>query len=140
MLVSNRTVREFTSTDYTPVSSSGTLAQARDALLDDGRSEAYVVNESGAYLGAISLNRLTALAASGDALADSCANYARAGGLVLSPDDSIWTAMSKMEDFVGESIPVVEDGRLTGVVFEAAIVKAYLETLNEIRREENAAA
>ena len=57
--------------------------------------------------------------------------------------------MERMEDFVGESIPVIEEGddgrpcdggRLLGVVFEAAIVNAYLDAMNDIRREEHAGA
>ena len=59
---------------------------------------------------------------------------------------SIREAMERMGDFVGESIPVLEGegeqggGRMVGVVFEAAIVRAYLDTMNDLRREENAAA
>ena len=64
-----------------------------------------------------------------------------------------------MGGFVGESIPVLDeeggggrmdDGgggagagagrRMLGVVFEAAIVKAYLDTMDDVRREENAGA
>ena len=51
--------------------------------------------------------------------------------------------MEQMGDFVGESIPVLEEGdggRMLGVVFEASIVRAYLDTMNDIRREENAGA
>ena len=51
--------------------------------------------------------------------------------------------MERMGDFVGESIPVLEDadgGRMLGVVYEASIVKAYLDTTNDIRRDENAGA
>ena len=47
--------------------------------------------------------------------------------------------MSRMEDFVGESIPVLDDGRLVGILFESTIVSAYLEILENIRREEHAA-
>jgi CBS domain-containing protein len=65
--------------------------------------------------------------------------YAEPEPLMLSPDTSIWSAMSEMEDFVGESIPVLEDGRLVGVLFESTIVSAYLKILEVIRREENAA-
>ena len=49
--------------------------------------------------------------------------------------------MEKMGNFVGESIPVIkdtDDPHLVGVVFEAAVVKAYLDTMYDIRREENA--
>ena len=70
---------------------------------------------------------------------------------VFTVRTSIRAAMERMGDFVGESIPVLEEeseegeeedggGRLVGVVFEAAIVRAYLDTMNDLRREENAAA
>ncbi|HSS64508.1 MAG TPA: chloride channel protein [Gammaproteobacteria bacterium] len=140
VMVEQRTVREFLSSDYTVVSAVNTLAQARDALLEGRRSAAYVVDESGKYMGSIVLNRLMELAASGGGLTDTVAKHAQPDALVLSPGDSIWKAMSMLEDFVGESIPVLEEGRLAGVVFEGSIVKAYLETLNDLRREENAAA
>ena len=56
-----------------------------------------------------------------------------------NPDNSVWAAMSAMQDFVGESIPVLEDGQLVGALSESTIVSAYLEVLESIRREENAA-
>ena len=62
---------------------------------------------------------------------------------VLTPETSVWDAMARMGDFVGETIPVLDEeegGRLVGVVSEAAVVKAYRDTMNEIRREENAGA
>ena len=60
---------------------------------------------------------------------------------VLTPSTSVWAAMERMGDFIGETIPVLEEaggGRMLGVVSEAAIVKAYREAMSEIRREENA--
>ena len=50
--------------------------------------------------------------------------------------------MEQMGDFVGESIPVldnIDDACMLGVVFEASVVKAYLDATYDIRREENAA-
>ena len=62
---------------------------------------------------------------------------------VLTPETSVWAAMERMGDFIGETIPVLEEeegGRMLGVVSEAAVVKAYRDTMNDIRREENAGA
>lgn len=140
VVAKQRSIREFLSLDYTGVSLSDALSRVRDALLRDGRSEAYVLTESGRYAGTVTMNRLMELAASDPTLSASVAPHAEPEPLVLSPDDSIWDVMSKLGDFVGESIPVVEDDRLVGVVPEAAIVQAYLQTLDDIRREENAAA
>lgn len=140
VVAEQRSIREFLSLDYTGVSLSDTLSRVRDALLRDGRSEAYVLTESGGYAGTVTMNRLMELAASDPTLSENVAPQAVPESLVLSPDDSIWDVMAKLGDFVGESIPVVEDDRLVGVVPEASIVQAYLQTLNDIRREENAAA
>lgn len=140
VIVGQRSIREFVEQDYTAVAPSSSLSGTRDALIADRRSEAYVVNESGEYAGMISMNRLVELAASGQSLEARAAGFAEPEGLVLSPEDSIWDAMSRLDGFVGESIPVVEDGKLVGVVPEATIVRAYLQTLDEVRREENAAA
>lgn len=140
IMVEQRSIREFLSLDYTTISPSDPLSAVRDALIAAGRSEAYVVEGSGAYTGTITMNRLMELTATDPSLSGEAAAHAVPESLVLTPEDSIWDALSKLEDFVGESVPVVEDGRLAGVVPEAAIVQAYLQTLDEIRREENAAA
>jgi len=141
VMVEQRSIREFLSQDYTAVPPSATLARVRDTLISDGRSEAYVVDADGVYLGTVSMNKLMELTAAGHAFEDEAIRaYAVPETLVLSPDDSIWHAMDSLEDFVGESIPVVEGGRLVGVAPESSIVGAYLRTLEETRREENAAA
>jgi hypothetical protein len=59
--------------------------------------------------------------------------------LVLYSNTSIWTAMERVQDFVGESIPVLsgeQDRILEGVVFEASVLRGYMTSLHEVRREE----
>lgn len=141
VMVEQRSIREFLSRDYTAVAPSATLGVVRDALIADQRSEAYVVDDNGIYRGTVSMNRLMELTAAGHSFDDEAIDaYAAPDTVVLSPDDSIWHAMGRLEEFLGESIPVVEDERLVGVAPESSIVRAYLQTLEEIRREENAAA
>jgi predicted transcriptional regulator len=48
--------------------------------------------------------------------------------------------MELMHESEGDSIPVVENGVLLGVVFESRVISAYVETLHEVRREEHAGA
>ena len=62
-------------------------------------------------------------------------------GLLTTLTDmtSIFAAMKKVEDFVGESVPVVsaEDHlKLVGVIPEGNIFKAYSDGIGEIRQEE----
>ena len=57
----------------------------------------------------------------------------------LTDMTSIFAAMKKVEDFVGESVPVVsaEDHlKLVGVIPEGNIFKAYSDGIGEIRQEE----
>lgn len=139
VIIERRKVGDFVSDQFTQVLGGTTLKSVREALLQTGRTEAYTVDDSEQYLGTISINQLMDIETQEfeNALAEETA---KPEALILSPNDSLWDAMVKLEDFVGESIPVVDDGRLIGVVFEASIVRAYLKALNEIRSEENAAA
>lgn len=140
VIVQQHSIRSLLSQDYTSGNVDNTLADIREALITDKRSEAYISDASGRYVGTLSLHRLMKLTATGTALNELAGQYADPEQLVLSPDASIWTAMSEMQDFVGESIPVIEDGKLAGVLFESTVVAAYLDILDEIRKEEHAAA
>ena len=59
--------------------------------------------------------------------------------ITLTDMISIFAAMKKVEDFVGESVPVVsaEDHlKLVCVIPEGNIFKAYSDAIGEIRQEE----
>ena len=134
-----RTIRDLLNQAFTTSGADQSLVSVRDALIRDERSEAYIVDSSDNYVGTLTLHRLMELIATGTTLDQPAGSYAEPELLVLEPDASVWMAMSEMEGFVGESIPVLEEGRLVGVLFESTIVSAYLGILEEIRREENAA-
>ena len=112
--------------------------------MGDRRHEGYVVDTDGRYLGTVKLDELVAWEDGGGAASGATvAHLAKPEALIFTGGMSIWAAMEQMGDFVGESIPVLEDGedgRMLGVVFEAAIVKAWLDPMNDMRREENAGA
>ena len=116
-----------------------TLGDIRKALIRNGHSEAYIVDSGGHYTGTISLHRLMELSTEGASFDLPAGEFAEPESVILSPDTSVWSAMSRMKDFVGESIPVVEDGRLVGVLFESTIVSAYLDIMSDVRQDEHAA-
>ena len=132
-------IRELLKQEYTSGIEGDALVDIRDALIRDRRSEAYVTDHDGRYIGTLSLHRLMELFAGGTSLDEPAGDHAQPDALVLQVDTSVWDAMSRMEDFVGESIPVLENGRLVGVLFESTIVAEYLRILEDIRREEHAA-
>lgn len=70
---------------------------------------------------------------------DIVGDPAFAGSLELQADTSIWEAVQALRDFDGEHIAVVEGGSLLGSLSRATIVSAYLEIVEDVRREEHAA-
>ncbi len=142
VVLDHRPIVGYVSQEFTVVTPQTTLAQVKSALIKAEQTEAYVVADDGVYRGTITLGQLIVLEDQDIPSQQAVEQYAQRERLILTGATSIWAAMEEMGDFVGESIPVVEDRedyRLLGVVFETTIVKAYLETLYEIRREENAA-
>ena len=62
--------------------------------------------------------------------------------LIFNETTTLPEAMRGLEGFVGDVIPVVHSSsnKLLGVVKQAAIIKAYLDAVRSLRREENASA
>ncbi|MDD9983905.1 MAG: CBS domain-containing protein, partial [Gammaproteobacteria bacterium] len=143
-MLDHRLIESYVTRDYTALAPDTSLREARSRLLEAHRHEGYVVDAGGYYIGTVKLEELVSSEENGDIGPETAvARLARPEALILTEKTSVWAAMEQMGDFVGESIPVLVeggDGRMLGVVFEASIVKAYLDTVNDIRREENAGA
>ena len=144
VILDHRLIESYVSRTYTALAPDTPLGEAKSRLLESRSHEAYVIDAGGVYLGTVKLEELvTSEEGGGLAPEATVARLAQREALILTAKTSIWAAMEQMGDFVGESIPVLEEGdggRMLGVVFEASIVKAYLDTVNDIRREENAGA
>ena len=137
-------IESYVTRDYTALAPDIALGEAKSRLLAARSHEGYVVDAGGVYLGTVKLETLVSAEESGGLEPETpVARLAEREALILTPKTSIRAAMEQMGDFVGESIPVLEEGdggRMQGVVFEASIVRAYLDTMDDIRREENAGA
>ena len=144
VMLDHRLIEGYVTRDYTALAPETSLGEAKSRLLEAHRHEGYVVDAGGSYLGTVKLEELVTCEESGGLEPDATvARLAKPEALILTAKTSIWAAMAQMGDFVGESIPVLEDadgGRMLGVVYEASIVKAYVDTMNDLRREENAGA
>ena len=139
-----RPIDGYLSRDYTALTPDTPPAEAKSRLVEAHRHEGYVVDADGRYIGTVKLAELVAWEDGGSADSGATvAHLAKPEELIFTAGMSIWAAMEGMGDFVGESIPVLEDGengRMLGVVFETSIVKAWLDTTNDMRHEENAGA
>ncbi|TVM04619.1 MAG: CBS domain-containing protein, partial [Halomonas sp.] len=59
--------------------------------------------------------------------------------LCLYSDTPLWESMQALREFVGERVPVVDrQYRLIGAVAESDVIRAYLDILADMRREEYA--
>ena len=143
VILDDRLIESYVSRDYIRLEPDMPLGEVKSRLLASRGHEGYVVDAGGTYLGTVKLEDLLTHEDGGPASEATAARLAKREELVLTGKTSVWAAMEQMGDFVGESIPVLaegDEGRMLGVVFEATIVKAYLDTMDDIRREENAGA
>lgn len=115
------------------------LAEAVTRMSHAGHGEGYLVDGDQRYCGTVTLARLTA--ASEDGAAEHPVNeYIDPDRPLLPWDASVWDAMGELQQFAGEAIAVVEDTssrRFLGVIYEAALTRAYMEKTEELRREEH---
>jgi len=131
-----RRVAANVSPDYIAMQADETIGALRARLNAAGRSEAVVLGADGLFQGHIRLQDV--LDAPGEA---SLGALARTDDLVFDEATTIWEAMERIRDFVGEAVPLVDrNGRLVGVVPEGAVIDGYMEAVHDLRREENAAA
>ncbi|MDE2789971.1 MAG: chloride channel protein [Paracoccaceae bacterium] len=144
VMLDRRLIENYITRDHTELAPDASLDAAMSRLLEARSHEGYVVDADGVYLGTVKLDDLMTTKErneTGTGVTVAC--LAKPEALILTAGTTVWAAMAQMGDFVGESIPVLDDdghGRMLGVVYEASIVKAYLDTMNDIRREENAGA
>lgn len=142
VILDHRLIENYVTQEYTRLDPDMSLAQAKSALLEFRRHEGYVLDADGAYVGTVALTDIVCRELEGVQSKTTLDDIAERQPLTFTANTTVWEAMEKMGDFVGEAVPVVRDAddpHLLGVVFEAAVVKAYLDTMYDIRREENAA-
>jgi len=130
-------IRDYLSDSVLTLSPDASLLRARDRMLGRNASEAHIVNRDGAYLGVVHLRDLELNVAQSPT--DPVLAHVIQDHLTLRSATSIWEAMHTLENFHGESAPVVdEQGAYLGALYEAAVIHAYLHTLEELRKEEHA--
>lgn len=134
-------LQDYMSQEYTRMPDNASMQEVMNELIATNRTEAYIVDSLGRYHGTIGTIGLLKWQQKGQLATASVAQAAIKEALVLNTDTSIWQAMKSVEGYVGESIPVVDEndqGKLVGVVYEAVLVKAYLDLIQAVREEEHA--
>jgi CIC family chloride channel protein len=113
-----------------------TVAELLARLRAADRAEASLVDGQERYCGTVELQHAAVRDPS-----TPLSEIAEPDRIRFTPATSVWAAMQALPGFVGEAVPLVDEaGRFLGVVPEEAVIRAYLDATNNLRREENEAA
>lgn len=135
-ILENRQICRYRNEDYTAARTDEPVGWVRQRLATDGRAEAMVLGPDGRFHGMARLQDMINCA--DDATLNDVVNTA---GIRFDETTSVWRSMELLEGFLGEAVPLInEHGRLLGVVPEEAVIRAYLDIVNDLREEENEAA
>ncbi len=131
-----RRVSDFRSGDFIALAADARVDTLVRRLKAAGRAEALVTDRDGRYRGLVRLQDVL-----DEPPATRLGELARADGVTFDERTTLWEAMTRLRDFIGEAAPLIDsDGRLLGVVPEGAVIGGYMEAVHDLRREENAGA
>lgn len=120
-------VQEIQGGEFVRLSQQTSVAEARQALIDAQATEAYVCDDHGQLLGKINIHSLTHASSLEQVMDDK--------PTTLAVDDNLSTAMTKASTFVGESIPVIDNGKLVDALSEGDIFKKVLQIQAGLRQQ-----
>ena len=141
LILSTMSIANIGRQSCTRIKSNISIQAAIEQLVKDGVNEAFVVDRQQRFIGSVSLVALVKQAATDVTLLE-IEDLVNQYGLRFSPTTSIWDAMRDIKDFVGESVPIVDkqSQKLTGIIYETDLIRAYMQTARELRNEETANA
>ncbi|PWE31167.1 chloride ion channel [Maritimibacter sp. 55A14] len=125
------TVAEWMSTDFPSATAEMPADEAQRTGAASPYAEVFVTDAEGQLVGVLRAGRPGA---------GSAADAAESAPVTFHADTTIWQAMQELGSFIGDAVPVVsrDNGRLEGVISEAALIRAYLAAMQDLRGEENA--
>ena len=120
-------ISEIESSEFVRIEADTPLQSARQALVSAQVTEAYVCDADDQLIGKVDIHSL-AQASSLDSALDR-------SPVILEADGKLTDAMTTASTFVGESIPVVREGRLVGALSEGDIFNKVLQIQASLRQQ-----
>ena len=120
-------ISEIESGEFVRIEADTPLQLARQALVSAQVTEAYVCDVDNHLIGKVDIHSL-AQASSLDSALDR-------SPIILEADSKLTDAMTTASNFVGESIPVVRQGRLIGALSEGDIFNKVLQIQASLRQQ-----
>jgi len=137
LILQRRKIKEVMEKDYLTIEPEADLTAIEKALRKNPEADLYVTDSEQKLLGTITL------AGAWDTLkknsGQTAADLAKLPEHVLTEDTDLNRGFEIIEEFVGVSIPVVENEenmRLTGIIYEANVIQAYNKAVKTARGEE----
>jgi CIC family chloride channel protein len=129
LLTMDRKVAEFTSDAATLLEPKCSLGEAKAIMAHNKNSEAYVVDDKKMFLGKVEFMKIVD---QNNSL--PITQFANLETVTLMHDASLQQAIEIAADFVGESIPIINETtfQFHGTVTEGDIFTAYLEIQGQI--------
>ena len=125
----SQSISHVVSDDFVALGPNAKAKDAIDRLVKAQMSEGYCIGDDAKFIGKFALPELLSTPRQAE-----LAQHLVADPVLLSHDASVMQAMEVASNFVGETIPVIqqENGRMVGVVSEADIFDAYLATQSRV--------
>ena len=120
-------ISEIESGEFVRLEADTPLQSARQALVSAQVTEAYVCAADDQLIGKVDIHRL--------AQASSLTSALDRSPVTLEADGKLTDAMTTASTFVGESIPVVHQGRLVGALSEGDIFNKVLQIQASLRQQ-----
>ena len=120
-------ISEIEFSEFVRIEADTPLQSARQALVSAQVTEAYVCDADDQLIGKVDIHSL-AQASSLDSALDR-------SPVILEADGKLTDAMTTASTFVGESIPVVRQGRLVGALSEGDIFNKVLQIQANLRQQ-----
>ena len=121
-------VRELESSDYLEVDPQSKQSDTLKSIRSKQMTEAYVADSNGTFLGKLSLLDL-------EDSDDPVSLVMDKNPVTLHPDNSLTESLEIASDFVGESIPIVDDGNIRGALTEGDLFAQVLKIQDKLRTE-----
>lgn len=132
-MLENINILSLNISNYANLKESTSLEESLINLKQAGRSAGVITNNKNEYLGVVRTIDLIS------EKPQPIINLIRKDMPVLDENTSLWQAMSAIEGFTGEAVPIVNStsGVLIGMLPESELITAYQKIANDIRNEQN---